>query len=82
MILCFFASMRNLYVKYSELVENIGQRIKLERQKKQLTQLDLAAKYNIERANLARIEAGKTNPIIKSLFSITEALEIDIKELF
>lgn len=74
--------MLNLYVDPSEKVIEIGRKIKLERQKKNMTQLDLASKCNVEQSSLARIESGKTNPTIKSLLSIATALEIDIKDLF
>ena len=72
----------NLHVEHLQKVKEIGQRIKMERQKKNMTQIDLASKCNVEQSSLARIESGKTNPTIKSLLSIAAALEIDIKELF
>lgn len=67
---------------YQERIIAIGLKIKSLRQKRNFTQLDLAAKCGIEQTNLARIELGKTSPTIKTLFKLADALEIDIKELF
>lgn len=67
---------------YKERIIEIGAKIKAFRQSKKMTQLDLSSRCGIEQTNLARIELGKTSPTIKTLFKISEALEIDIKELF
>lgn len=46
-----------------------------------MLQQDLAAKCNIEKSNLSRLEAGGTNPTIYTLFKIAECLDISISEL-
>jgi transcriptional regulator with XRE-family HTH domain len=68
-------------VDYSKFKNRVCENIKTMRLKKNLTQLDLASKCNIERSNLARLEAGKSSPTLKSLFLIAEALEVEVKDL-
>jgi transcriptional regulator with XRE-family HTH domain len=68
-------------VEYKETAINIGLRIQTLRQEKNLSQLDLASLCNIERSNLSRIEAGKTNLTLRSMISICKALDISLAEL-
>lgn len=65
----------------SEIIKIIGQNIKKFRSERDMTQQDLAAICNFEKANLARIEAGRTNPTVSTLFKISEALNIPISKL-
>ncbi|MFN5983332.1 MAG: helix-turn-helix domain-containing protein [Fluviicola sp.] len=69
-------------MEYQERVKNIGEKIKAIRLEKGLTQIDLSTLCSIEQTNIARIEAGRTSPTIKTLYKISDALNIDIKELF
>ena len=52
------------------------------RKKQNLTQIELAVAVGIDRAYLSEIENGKANISINILYAISDALEIDIKELF
>ncbi len=65
----------------SQLQIKIGNRIKSLRESKGISQQDLAAICNFEKANLSRIEAGRTNPTISTLYKISQALEISVAEL-
>ena len=64
-----------------QLFIKIGDKIKEIRLKKGISQQDLAAKCNFEKANMARIEAGRTNLTIKNACKISLALEIRLKDL-
>lgn len=66
---------------YNKYVATLGERIRKIRVSKKISQAELAARCNFEAPNLRRIEAGKTNPTIKTLFKISEALEIDFLDL-
>jgi len=68
-------------MKINQLQQKIGQRIRELRESKGITQQDLAAVCNFEKANLSRIEAGRTNPTVSTLYKISQALEITISEL-
>ena len=59
----------------------IGERIKKLRQSKGMTQQMLADECDIEKPNLSRIENGNTNPTVKSLWKISNALGIRLKDL-
>ena len=67
----------------SELLQLLGKRIKNLRLEKGLSQVDLVARMqgNIDTTNISRIEAGRTNPTVYSLYRLSEALEISMSEL-
>ncbi|MBT4903723.1 MAG: helix-turn-helix transcriptional regulator [Flavobacteriaceae bacterium] len=60
----------------------VGKRISVLRKQLKLTQAALASTAGMEESALQRIEAGRTNPTIKTLYKVTVALNVDIKELF
>lgn len=64
-----------------ELLISIGYRIKYLREQKGISQQDLAALCNFEKANMRRIEAGRTNPTIYTLHKISQALGVSLSEL-
>ena len=68
-------------MKIDLLQQKIGERIRLIRESKGISEQNLAAICNFEKANLSRIEAGRTNPTISTLYKISQALEITISEL-
>ncbi|MCF6278836.1 MAG: helix-turn-helix domain-containing protein [Flavobacteriaceae bacterium] len=63
-------------------IKKIGHQIKNFRKLQGMTQFDLAIKSEMEENALQRIETGRTNPTIKTLLKITEALDIELFELF
>ena len=60
----------------------VGKCIQEIRYKKKISQQDLAAKCNFEKSNMSRLEAGKVNPTLATLEKISNALEVNITELF
>lgn len=64
-----------------EFIKMIGARIVSFRKERGLTQLELSIKLNIEDSALRRIESGRTNPTVKTLYSIAKALEIEFTDL-
>ncbi|MFM6924166.1 MAG: helix-turn-helix domain-containing protein [Ferruginibacter sp.] len=66
----------------TDVLVKIGRRIKMIRLEKNMTQNDLAIECEFEKASLSRIEAGKTNITIRTLYKICKALDIQIIELF
>jgi transcriptional regulator with XRE-family HTH domain len=59
----------------------IGKRIKKLREQREIPQQDLAAKCNLEKSNLSRLEAGGTNPTIYTLQRIADNLEVSLIEI-
>lgn len=66
----------------SEISKIVGRNIKVIRSERKISQQVLAAICNFEKSNLARIEAGRTNPTVATLLKISEALEVPITRLF
>lgn len=67
----------------SELLKKVGNRIQELRNEKGMKQVDLAAKIqgDIDTTNISRIESGRTNPTIHTLYRIAEALEVSLTDL-
>lgn len=65
-----------------QYLEYLGNRIRAKRKEKKMSQDTLAALCNIEKANLSRIETGKTNTTILTLRKISKALSSELHELF
>ncbi len=65
------------------LLKLFGKRVKELRLEKGMSQVDLVAKMqgNIDTTNISRIESGRTNPTIYSLYRLSEALETSMSEL-
>lgn len=66
-----------------ELLNYVGKRIQELRVSKGLTQVDLVGKIDgdIDTTNISRIESGRTNPTIYTLFRIAVALDVKLEEL-
>ena len=60
----------------------VGKQISTLRKQLKITQAVLASKAGMEESALQRIEAGRTNPTIKTLFKVAIALDVNIKVLF
>lgn len=64
-----------------KLLEDIGLKIKTNRENMGMSQEELAHRSSIHRTYLSNIECGKRNFSMTVLFQITEALGIEIKDL-
>ncbi|WP_417363653.1 helix-turn-helix domain-containing protein [Galbibacter sp.] len=67
----------------AELLKNVGKRIQELREQKGFTQVDLAGKIQgeFDTTNVSRIESGRTNPTLYTLYRIAEALEVPLKDI-
>jgi transcriptional regulator with XRE-family HTH domain len=67
----------------SELLKKVGNKVQELRLSKDMKQVDLAAKIqgDIDTTNISRIESGRTNPTIYTLYRIAEALEVSLTDL-
>ena len=63
------------------LQKAVGKRIKELREEKKMAQQTLAAACNFEKSNMARLEAGNTNPTIWTWSKIADSLSVTLKEL-
>ena len=64
------------------LKKKIGQRIIELRSMKGWSQSDLARACNKDRQAIEKLENGKVNPTIYSLYEISRALEVPMKKIF
>ncbi len=71
-----------LFAKNS-LMSSLGKRIQNLREEQGLSQVDLAAKMlgKFDTTNISRIESGRTNPTILTLYRIAKALDVQLKDL-
>jgi transcriptional regulator with XRE-family HTH domain len=65
----------------SDILKQIGFKIKSIRESKGISQQKLAADCNFEKSNMSRIEAGNTNPTIYTLYKIAKALDVPLAEI-
>ncbi len=59
----------------------LGYKIKYERRKRKISQLNLALKTGLTTRTVSRIECGTIDPKLSTLIKIASAFEIDITEL-
>ena len=65
----------------AELSKILGHRIRKLREERNISQQNLAELCNIEKSNMARIEAGRTNPTLHTMYKISSALKVTLAEL-
>ena len=65
----------NIYIK-------LGKRIKVYRVKLNLSQKELATKVRISISTLGKIEKGKTNPSLFTIYKIAKVFKIKTFKLF
>ncbi len=63
-------------------LKQLGLEIAKQREKKKLTQTEVAYKCDFERGNLTRIEKGKSNVTAETLLKISEALDVPVSKFF
>ncbi|MFC4209555.1 helix-turn-helix domain-containing protein [Pedobacter lithocola] len=79
--LFFLLSYLIIVMTEEELLKKIGQRIKELRREKGMPQIELAVELNYEKSNMSRLESGRVNPRITTLFKVAKALDVDLQEL-
>ena len=65
-----------------DTVKKLGEKIRIERNRRKLSQEKLAELSNLNRNFIGMIERGETNVTVKNLVNIANALDMNIKELF
>jgi putative transcriptional regulator len=68
-------------VKKADLNKKIGQRIISLREKKGLSQSDLARACSKDRQAIEKLENGRVNPTLYTLYEIAKALEIPLSTI-
>lgn len=66
---------------YQEEIAYISSRIKQLRKEQKLTVQELAYRCDMERSNMSRIEAGRTNLTVKTMCIICNALCVNLRDV-
>ena len=61
--------------------KRIGERIRKIREEKNISQQEIAALCDFEKSSMSRLEAGRTTPTVTTLYKISAALGVTIKDL-
>lgn len=64
-----------------EVIKSVGLKIREIRESKDMSIMTLADKLDIEYNNMIRIEKGRTNPTLGTLFSIAQALNMKLTDI-
>lgn len=62
--------------------EALGKNIKKLRTEKYMTQETLSLEANVSRSHIAMIESGKRDITVSTLFQISRALNVNMREIF
>lgn len=79
--LLHLADFRSKTMKETEFLNKIGTNIKSIRMQRSLSQVDLAYTCGFDKASMSRIESGKANPTVLTLYKISKALDVPINQL-
>lgn len=66
---------------YSEVVLKFGLKVKFEREKKGLSQSELAEIAGLNTNSIGKIERAKVTPGLKTIHAIANALQVPVEEL-
>lgn len=69
-------------MKNYDTIKKLGQKIRIERQKRKMSQEKLAELADLNRNFVGMIERGETNLTVKKLENIANVFDMDIKDLF
>lgn len=67
---------------HTNITEKLGQKIRVERMKRKMSQEKLAELAELNRNFIGMVERGESNITVKNLENISKAFEMDIKDLF
>jgi len=59
----------------------LGNNLKQIRIEKDITQIEIAKRLNVDRSFISNIENGKNNPTLSTITSLAKVLDISINEL-
>ena len=69
-------------MKNNDTIKKLGQKIRIERQKRKMSQEELAELADLNRNFVGMIERGETNLTVKKLENIANVFDMNIMDLF
>ena len=76
-----FVQIFEMGMDYQEEIRYISTRIKELRKERMVTVQELAYRCDMERSNLSRIEAGRTNLTVRTMCIICNALNVNLRDV-
>ncbi len=68
-------------ITYRHILSKFGEKLKMVRKSKRITQEELAVKLYMHKNYIGMIERGERNPTIRTLYKIVKALNVSSSEL-
>jgi transcriptional regulator with XRE-family HTH domain len=68
-------------MKDHDFLIQVASKIRLTRMKRGISQADLAQKCSYDKAAMSRIESGRVNLTILTLFKVSKALDVTIQDI-
>lgn len=66
----------------STIIQRFGARVRKLRQNKDISQLELAQKAKLDLTTVNEIENGSREPMLRTIWKISNALDVKISRLF
>ncbi len=66
----------------ANITERFGQRVRKLREQKKMSQLALAQKAGLDLTTINEIENGNREPMLRTIWKIANALNVELPELF
>jgi transcriptional regulator with XRE-family HTH domain len=70
------------YSDVEDIRKQFGNRLRVLRKQKGLSQVEFAEKLGLDRSYITEIELGRRNPCLKNLKIIADGLQISLSKLF
>lgn len=64
-----------------QFLKKLGLKIKQLRTDQELSQADFGLEIEVEKSNVSRMESGRVNPRIYTLYKVSKALNISLSDL-
>ena len=69
-------------IKEHEFLIKLGSRIRATRHEKKMSLNQLSAQFGLEKSSISKLENGKSNSTVLTLWSLSEALNVPMEKFF
>ena len=77
-----FGIFLDVSTKEQDFLKKLGARIRAVRHEKQMSLNQLSAQYGLEKSSVSKLENGKSNSTVLTLWSLSEALSVPVERFF
>jgi transcriptional regulator with XRE-family HTH domain len=68
--------------KEQDFLKRLGQKIRAVRHEKQMSLNQLSAQFGLEKSSISKLENGKSNSTVLTLWGLSEALNVPVERFF